>query len=92
MNSNNKVCGEGDFVDLILRDSNNLIVIGIIQLYNTMSNLADIAILPSLTHNFGNIDRFVELKDLRDKGFRLNDESKLNENENDYLIGFNLDY
>merc|ERR1719361_2267132 len=90
------VFGEGDFVDLILRDANNLIVVGIVESYNSISNLADVRILPSKSHNRGNdIERFVEAADMRYKGFRINDLAVLtyeSGKNTEYPPGFELDY
>eukprot|EP01084_Bolivina_argentea_P228176 385442_1 len=86
---------QGDFVDLILRDINNLVVIGVIESYNSMSKLADVRILPSKSHNRGNmLERFVESTDLRFKGLCINDLAVLryNRNELDYPRGFDLDF
>ena len=87
---------EGDFVDLILREANNLIVIGVIVSYNTLSQLADVKILPSRSHNRGNdLVRFVEARDLKWKGFRINDLAVLayeTGKKSSYPVGFDLDY
>lgn len=89
---------EGDFVDLILRDLNNLVVGGVVIAYNAISKFADIRILPSREHNRGNdIERFVEAEDLRFKGLRINDLAVLrfcenDENDTKYPLGFELDF
>eukprot|EP01084_Bolivina_argentea_P059484 108630_1 len=84
----------GDFVDLILRDENNLVVVGVIEAFNTSSKLADVLILTSKTHNKGNeIERFISCEDIQFKGFSINGLAQLRYNENDEEpIGFELDY